>query len=76
MLYTRLAWFHDVLIRGEATVVVRGLLRCKIKFEAQSYAAEQEKWAAFGNVASSLTGGVGNIGEGIEMDQALAAANG
>ena len=46
------------------------------KFEAQSYAAEQEKWAAFGNVASSLTGGVGNIGEGIEMDQALAAANG
>ena len=44
------------------------------KFEAQSYAAEQEKWAAFGNMASSITGGIGNIGEGMQTDAAMSAA--
>ena len=31
------------------------------KFEAQEYAAEEQKYAAYGNIANSITSGIGNI---------------
>jgi len=52
------------------------------KFEAQGFAAEQAKWAAYGNIASSITGGAGNIAGAVntnqlqgQYDQYLAQAN-
>jgi len=38
------------------------------KFEAQEYAAEAQKMAAFGNIASSFVSGVGNIAAGAQTD--------
>lgn len=38
------------------------------KFEAQEYAAEAQKMAAFGNIASSFVSGVGNIAAGSQTD--------
>jgi len=38
------------------------------KFEAQEYAAEAQKMAAFGNIASSFVSGAGNIAAGSQTD--------
>ena len=45
------------------------------KFEAQEYAAEAQKMAAFGNRASSVVSGFGNIAEGIQTDKDNAFVN-
>jgi len=45
------------------------------KFEAQEYAAEAQKMAAFGNIASSVVSGFGNVAEGIQTDQDNAFIN-
>jgi|TARA_R100000081_G_C4813167_1_gene172749 hypothetical protein len=36
------------------------------KFEAQEFAAEEQKWAAYGNIANSVTSGIGNIASAIQ----------
>ena len=41
------------------------------KYEAQEFYNEAQMWNAIGNVSSSLTSGLGNIIQGIEIDQAL-----
>jgi len=38
------------------------------KFEAQEYYAEAQKWSAIGNIASSLTGGLGNVGDAYNFE--------
>ena len=45
------------------------------KFEAQEYAAEAQKMAAFGNIASSVVSGFGNVAEGIQTDKDNAFIN-
>ena len=38
------------------------------KYEAQQYAAEAQKWAAYGQIANSVTSGAGNIATGMQTD--------
>ena len=37
------------------------------KYEAQEFYAEAQKWQAYGNIASSITGGLGNVGEAYDF---------
>ena len=39
------------------------------KYESQQYAAEAQKYAAYGQIANSVVGGLGNIASGIETDK-------
>ena len=39
------------------------------KFEAQGFAAEQAKWEAYGNIASSVVTGMGNVAGAINTNQ-------
>jgi len=41
------------------------------KYEAQEFYNEAQMWNAIGNTASSLTSGLGNITQGIELDQQM-----
>tara|TARA_R110000824_G_scaffold323418_1_gene510337 strand:- start:111 stop:749 length:639 start_codon:yes stop_codon:yes gene_type:complete len=41
------------------------------KYEAQEFYNEAQMWNAVGNTASSLTSGLGNIMQGIELDQQM-----
>lgn len=41
------------------------------KFEAQEMYNEAQMWNAIGNVGSSISSGVGNIGKGIELDKLI-----
>jgi len=45
------------------------------KYEAQAYAAEAQKWEAYGAIAGSLTSGMGNIAGAIQNEQAMDAYN-
>lgn len=38
------------------------------KYEAQQYAAEAQKYAAYGQIASSVVGGLGNVASGLQSD--------
>ena len=40
------------------------------KYEAQSYAAEAQKWEAYGTIASSVTTGLGNVAGSLQTQQA------
>ncbi len=37
------------------------------KYEAQEFYAEAQKWQAYGNIAGSITGGLGNVGDAYDF---------